>query len=287
MTLELEDSKNYYVICLDVLGIKTILYDLDYNKVNRAYRFFQHSFEKVINFKSAGEITNFILIGDSLYFICEQLKTALYGLKLFGHRCIQIAIDYEKGNIDDLPSFMVRGGISYGPIVFYYSDDDKNIFTSNQIYNPFNAIGLPIGEAYVLSEKSKGMRVAVDHKIVPMPNYEKYFPKQRDFEGKCYCEFLWPLCIFNTSDSKYILESLKAFWYLLEKNRGAHEIQYLSTLALFWKSIELTSKHMLAKEFFESKLNKYPDEINYISLLKKYDFLIILNNCRKYSEVKI
>lgn len=277
MTLESEETKNYYVICLDVLGTKKILDELDYNKVNMGYRFFQQSFNKVIKFKSANEITSFILIGDSLYFICEELKTALYGIKLFGNRCIQLAIDYKKDEISDLPAFMIRGGISYGPIVFYHPDDDKNIYTSNQINNPFNAIGLPIGEAYVLSEKSKGMRVAV-HRKVPMDKYKKYFSKQRDFQGNSYYEILWPLCIFNKKNSEYILESLKAFWYLLEKNRGEHEIQYLSTLALFWKSIELTSECIIAKSFFDSKLDKYPDEVDYIRVLKKYDFFIRLNN---------
>jgi len=277
MTLEIEGSKNYYVICLDVLGTKKILDELDYNKVNIGYRFFQKSINKVINFKSAGEITNFILIGDSLYFICEKLKTALYGIKLFGNSCIQLAIDYGKNEISDLPSFMIRGGISYGPIVFYHPDDNKNVYTSNQINNPFNAIGLPIGKAYVLSEKSKGMRVAVDRNV-PMDKYKKYFSKQRDFQGNYYYEILWPLCIFNKKNSEYILDSLKAFWHLLEKNRGEHEIQYLSTLALFWKSIELTSEHMVAKKFFDNKFDKYPDEIDYIGVLKKYDFFIKLNN---------
>ena len=278
MTLELEDSKNYYVFCLDVLGTTKILDALDFNKVNVSYRSFQKSINKVINFKSADERTNFILIGDSLYFICEELKTALYGIKLFGNSCIQLAIDYEKNDINDLPSFMIRGGISYGPIVFYHPDDDINIYTSNQINNPFNAIGLPIGKAYALSEKSKGMRVAVDCNV-PMDKYKKYFSKQRDFQGNYYYEILWPLCIFNMKkDSDYILDSLKAFWHLLEKNRGDHEIQYLSTLALFWKSVELTLQPNIAEDFFGGKLDEYPDEIDYIRVLKKYDFFIRLNN---------
>lgn len=96
MTLEIEDSKDYYVFCLDVLGTSKVLEDSDYNTVNVGYRFFQRNINKVIQFKSEGEITNFILIGDSLYFICEQLKTALYGIKLFGNSCIQLAINYEK-----------------------------------------------------------------------------------------------------------------------------------------------------------------------------------------------
>jgi hypothetical protein len=281
MTLEIEDSKNYYVICLDVLGTKNTLTELDYNKVNEGYRFFQRSVNEVINFKIPDEITSFILIGDSLYFICEQLKTALYVIKLFGYRCIQFAIDYEKREIDDLPSFMVRGGISYGSIVFYHPDDDKNIYTSNQINNPFNAIGLPIGKAYVLSEKSKGMRVAVDFE--PMDEYEKYFSKQCDFQGVYYYELLWPLCIFNKKSAEYILDSLNAFWHLFEINRGDHEIQYLSTLALFWKSVELTSHPSIAEDFFGGKLDEYPDEIDYIGVLKKYDFFIRLNYNDKMS----
>lgn len=173
---------------------------------------------------------------------------------------------------------MIRGGISYGPIVFYHPDDDKNIYNSNQINNPFNAIGSPIGKAYVLSEKSKGMRIAVDCDV-PMDKYKKYFSKQRDFQGNYYYEILWPLCIFNMNkDSDYIFDSLKAFWHLLEKNRGDHEIQYLSTLALFWKSVDLTSQPNVAEYFFESKLDEYPDEIDYIRVLKKYDFFVQLKN---------
>lgn len=281
MTLEIEDSKKYYVVCLDLLGTSAILNLSDYNKVNWSYRVFQKNINEVIRFKSADEITNFILIGDSLYFICEQLKTALYGIKLFGTSCIQHAIAYEKNDIHDLPAFMIRGGISYGSIVFYHPDDDKNIYNSNQINNPFNAIGLPIGRAYVLSEKSKGMRIAVDCDV-PMDKYKKYFSKQRDFQGNYYYEILWPLCIFNINeDSDYILDLLKAFWHLLEKNRGGHEVQYLSTLALFWKSLDLTSQPNTAKYFFGSKLDEYPDEIDYIMVLKKYDFFVQLKNPNK------
>jgi len=277
MTPELEDTNDYYVICLDVLGIKAILDEPDYNKINEAYRYFEHSFEIVAESKYAGEITRFILIGDALYFICEQQKTALYAIKLFGHKCIQKAIDYEKGKIGDLPPFMVRGGISHGSIIFYHPDDDKNIYTSNQANKPFNAIGLPIGKAYALSEKSKGMRVVVDCNV-PIDKYKKYFSKQRDHQGNYYYEILWPLCIFNMKDSDYIFDSLKAFWHLFEENRGDHEVQYLSTLALFWKSVDLTSLTNTAEDFFGSKLDKYTDEIDYIRVLKKYDFFIQLKN---------
>ena len=284
MTRELEDNtKNYYVVCLDVLGIKSILLKNEFNKVNLAYRLFQNSFTKVIKSKSADEITRFILLGDSFYFICERLETALNGIRLFGNRCIDIAIGFKKGYLKNLIPFMVRGGISYGQILLYFSDEDKSVSTSNKIYNPFNAIGLPLVKAYKLSEKSKGLRVAVDDDVkIRMLKNGKYFSKQRDLKGNYYYEFLWPLCIFKRRDSKYIIDTLEAFWYLLEVNRGEHEIQYLSTLALFWKSIEHSPENeghaVAAKDFFDSKLEKYPDEIDYIKVLKKYDFFIRLNN---------
>lgn len=293
MTRELEDNtKNYYVVCLDVLGIKSILLKKEFNKVNFAYRLFQDSFNEVIKSKSAKETTRYILLGDSFYFICERLETALNGIRLFGHGCIDIAIDFKKGYLKNLIPFMVRGGISYGPILLYFSDEDKGVTTSNKIYNPFNAIGLPLVNAYILSEKSKGLRVAVDGAVgennnvkIQMLKNDKYFSKQRDSKGNYYYEFLWPLCIFKRRDSKYILDSLEAFWYLLEVNRGEHENQYLSTLALFWKSIEHSTEKeehvVVAKDFFDSKLNKYPDEIDYIKVLKKYDFFIRLNNHNK------
>jgi len=287
MTRELEDNtKNYYVVCLDVLGIKSILLKNEFNKVNLAYRLFQDSFNEVIKSKSADETTRFILLGDSFYFISERLETALNGIRLFGNGCIDIAINFKKGYLKNLIPFMVRGGISYGPILLYFSDEDKSVSTLNKIYNPFNAIGLPLVKAYKLSEKSKGLRVAVDDEHndvkIQMHKNEKYFSKQRDLKGKYYYEFLWPSCIFKRRDSKYILDTLESFWYLLEENRGEHENQYLSTLALFWKSIEHSTENeehvVVAKDFFDSKLDKYPDEIDYIKVLKKYDFFIRLNN---------
>jgi hypothetical protein len=282
MTRQLEDNtKNYYVVCLDVLGFKSLLRENKFKEVNLAYRLFQDSFNEVIKSKSVDEITRFVLLGDSFYFICERLETALNGIRLFGHGCIDIAIDFKKGYLKNLIPFMVRGGISYGPILLYFSDEDKSVSTSNKIYNPFNAIGLPLVNAYILSEKSKGLRVAVDDEDndvkIRMLKNKKYFSKQRDLNGNYYYEFLWPLCIFKRRDSKYILDTLEAFWHLLERNRGDHEIQYLSTLALFWKSVDLTSQQNVAKFFFESKLDEYPDEIDYIRVLKKYDFFIRLN----------
>jgi len=131
----------------------------------------------------------------------------------------------------------------------------------------------PIKSAYKLSEKPKGIRFAID-KSVKIQDYRKYFYRRRDLcKGDRYCEFLWPLWIFEKrQNQRYIQESLEAFWYLYEKNRGEkHEKHYSSTLALLWNAIDKIPECTIAKEFFGNKQNEFSDEIDYIILLKDYD----------------
>jgi len=245
------DIKNYYVVCLDIMGFESILKHGDYKIANIAYRDFEHTVKKVITYKCINETTCFIVIGDSLYFICEQLETALYVVRSFGIRCINTARALFKGRLKYKTPFMIRGGISFGPILLYSPNADSDAFILEQSYYPFNAIGLPIKRAYLLSEKPKGIRVAIDKESVNIEDYRKYFYKRYDLcKGDRYCEFLWPLWIFEEQKKRYIQESLEAFWDLYEKNRGKkHEKHYSSTLALLWKSIDKIPKCLVSCQF--------------------------------------
>ena len=268
MTPDSEDSvKNYYVVCLDIIGFESILKSKDYEKVEISYRDFERRVKRVIPYRSTKETTYYFLIGDALYFVCEQIDTALHVVKSFGINCITKARGYSKGNLEYEIPFMFRGGISFGaiPILQYYPNDDKGSYCS------FNAVGLPVKSAYLLSEKPKGVRVAID-KSVEIQDYKKYFYIRRDLcKGNEYCDFLWPLLIFEQRGQNYIKESLNAFWDLYEKNRGEHELHYESTLALLWKAIDKTPEYMIAQEFFKIKKKEFINEIKYISLLKDYD----------------
>ena len=263
MTPDSEDSvKNYYVVCLDIIGFESILKSKDYEKVEISYRDFERRVKRVIPYRSTKETTYYFLIGDALYFVCEQIDTALHVVKSFGIRCITKARGYSKGYLEYEIPFMFRGGISFGPIPIlqYHPNDDKGSYCS------FNVVGLPVKDAYLLSEKPKGVRVAIDESVEKdiKKHYAKYFSRY-NVKGKYY-EFLWPLWIFEEKiekkEEKYIRESLEAFWYLYEKNRGDHEDHYLSTLKLLWDSINKLPECMVAEEFFENKPKEIKDKIN-------------------------
>jgi len=269
MTLESEDDiKNYYVVCVDLVGVGSFLDKKEYDLVRTAIDGFYLSAFDATQHKYANETTCRIIIGDSLYFICEKLETALNSVVSFGNDCIGIATDLFKGRIMYTP-FMARGSIAFGPILLSFSD--RGTTGLSRVSFQDNAVGLPVDYAYQLSEKLKGIRVAIHDSVnVRTNDYKNYFSEVTYSKDKkdysCY-EFLWPLCIFERKDQGYIQKSLDTFWYLYEKNRGEHETHYSSTLALLWKSIDKIPGCTAAEEFFGTKDS---DQVNKINNLKNY-----------------
>jgi hypothetical protein len=276
MTLESEDNcKNYYVVCLDILGFGYCLHKKEYNLVGTAISDFYKSVHNALQYRHIDETICYIIIGDSLYYICEKLETTMGVIASFGDKCISIAIYLFQGMLIHETPFMARGAMAFGPTLLTFSDGTPfgllKVSFQKQTDIAFNAVGLPVDYAYKLSEKLKGIRVAIHDSVdVRTDDYKKYFSEVTYSKDKkdysCY-EFLWPLYIFERRDQEYIQKSLEAFWYLYGKNRGKHEIHYLSTLALLWKSIDEIPGCMIAEEFFETKdLN----QVNRIRSLKDY-----------------
>lgn len=107
---------------------------------------------------------------------------------------------------------MARGGMAFGHVLLRFSDYGQNnlfgVSPQKQTIDASNAAGLPIGYASQLSEKLKGIRVAIHDSVnVRTNDYEKYFSKVTYFrdnkDNSCY-EFLWPLCIFERKDQEHI-----------------------------------------------------------------------------------
>lgn len=270
MTPESEDGiKNYYVVCVDLLGVRYFLNKKQYDLVRTALDGFYLSVFDATQHSYINETTCRVIIGDSLYFICEKLETAINAVVSFGNDCIGITTDIFKGSIVYTP-FMARGAIAFGPILISFSDYGptglSKVSFQEQTGNAFNAVGLPVREAYKLSEKLKGIRVAIHDSVnVKTTDYKKYFSEVTDSNGKSCHEFLWPLYIFERKEQGDIQKYLEVFWDLYEKNRGKHEIHYLSTLALLWKSIDKIPGCTVAEEFFETKES---NEVNKIRDLK-------------------
>lgn len=274
MTLESEDNcKSYYVVCLDILGFGYCLHKKEYNLVGTAISDFYQSVFNAIQYRHINETTCYIILGDSLYYICEKLETTIDAVASFGDQCIGIAIDLFQGMLIHETPFMARGAMAFGPILLTFSDDTPSgllrVSFQKQTGNAFNAVGLPVNDAYQLSEKLKGIRVAIHDSVnVETKNYGKYFAIVTDSDGNSCREFLWPLYIFERKDQGYIQKSLEAFWYLYGKNRGKHEIHYLSTLALLWKSIDEIPGCTIAEEFFETK------DLNQVNRIRSLKYLI-------------
>lgn len=275
MTLESEDNnRNYHVVCVDPIGFKSFLDKKEDKLIKTAVNDFYRSVHYATQHRYTNETTCQNVIGDSVYFTCEKLETALNFVISFGNDCIGTAIDLFKGRIIYTP-FMARGGVAFGPVSLSFSDCGPNrllgVSFQKQTDGAFNAVGLPVDCAHKLSGKLKGIRVAIHDSVnVRTDDYKKYFSEvtyskdEKDYS--CY-EFLWPLYIFERKDQGYIQKSLDAFWDLYGKNRGKHEIHYSSTLSLLWKSVDKIPGCTAAEEFFETKDS---DQVNEINNLKGY-----------------